>query len=451
MRALYDSKSRTIEDRGIKSLLSKEEKYQTWLNVEAALAKAQGELGVIPQEAAIEIGKAAKLKNIDLDEVDRIYEKIGHGFMPFLKVFVKACKKNSGKYVHYGITTQNIQQTSQLLIMKKVTNRIYLILKDTLNNLAKLSSDTSDIVLPGRTHGQHALPITYGYKSSVWISEILNSIERLKESEKRVFTLMMGGAVGAFNASGEIGRKVQDRVAEILGMTSMEVPSRNIGYHKIEYLMNISLLVSTAHKMAEEVYYTSGSEYGEVCEGFQEGTVGSSTMPQKINPKLSKGIIANSQKLYSLINPLLYSASRPFEGDSSSYMLQDGIMEEVMELTAEILPRFEELTRTLVINKEAMKKNTLITNGLINSEFIMMEIAKKLGKDRAHEVVYEIAMEAKKGEKIYANLLLENEIIGGSFTKNEIEIMLNPSNYIGESKKIAQELSQKASIVASTL
>lgn len=451
MRALYDSKSRTINDKGIKLLLSKEEKYQTWLDVEAALAKAQGELGVIPESAAFEIGKAAKLENIDLDEVDKIYQKIGHGFMPFLKVFVKVCKEDSGKFVHYGITTQNIQQTSQLLIMKKVTAKVYLILKDILNNLSKLSNDTADTVIPGRTHGQHALPITYGYKASVWISEILNSIERLKESEKRVFTLMMGGAVGAFNASGEVGRKVQDRVAEILGMTSMDVPSRNISYHKIEYLMNISLLVSTAHKMAEEVYYTSGSEYGEVCEGFQEGTVGSSTMPQKVNPKLSKGIIANSQKLYSLINPLLYSASRPFEGDSSSYMLQDGIMEEVMELIAEILPRFEELTRTLVINKEAMRRNSLITNGLINSEFVMMQIAKKLGKNRAHEVVYEIAMEAKKSEKNYADLLLENEIIGNSFTKIEIESMLDPENYIGESQKIAQELSQKAHAFANTL
>lgn len=451
MRALYDSKSRTIDDKGIKSLLTKEEKYQTWLDVEAALAKAQGEFGVIPMEAALKIDAAAKLKNIDLEEVDKIYQKIGHGFMPFLKVLVKACEGDSGKYVHYGITTQNIQQTSQILIMKKVTERIYLILKDVLVNLAKLSNDTSEVVLPGRTHGQHALPITYGYKVSVWISELLNSIERLKESEKRIFTLMMGGAVGAFNASGDVGRKVQNRVAEILEMESMDVPSRNISYHKIEYVMNLSLLVSTAHKMAEEVYYTSGSEYGEVCEGFEEGTVGSSTMPQKVNPKLSKGIIANSQKLYSLITPLLYSAPRPFEGDSSSYMLQDGIMDEVMELIAEILPRFEELTRTLSINENAMRKNSLITQGLMNSEFVMMQIAKKIGKNQAHEVIYEIAMEAKKGKKSYSTLLSENEIISASFTRTEIEEMLDPKSYTGEGNIIAKELALKAIKLSNSL
>lgn len=444
MRALYDSKSKTIDDKGIKLLFTKEVKYQTWLDVEAALAKAQGELGVIPMDAAEKIGRAAKLENIDLQEVERIYNKIGHGFMPFLKVFVKACEDESGKYVHYGITTQNVQQTSQILIMKKVTEKIYLILQDILKNLAQLAQNNSDVVLPGRTHGQHALPITYGYKVSVWISEILNSIERMKESEKRVFTLMMGGAIGAFNASGEIGRKVQDRVAEILGMYSMEIPSRNISYHKTEYLMNLALLASTAHKMAEEVYYTSGSEYGEVFEGFQEGVVGSSTMPQKVNPKLSKGIIANCQKLYSLINPMLYSAPRPFEGDSSSYMLQDGIMDEVMQLITEILPRFEELTRTLGVNKKSMEKNAAITEGLINSEFVMMKIASRLGKDRAHEVVYEVAMEAKKGERSYFNLLMENEIIGSVFSENEILEMLDPKSYVGLGKELSMEFADKA-------
>lgn len=451
MRALYDSKSRTIDDKGIKELLTKEKKYQTWLDVEAALAQAQGELGFIPLEASKKICEMAKLENIDLDEVDRIYQKIGHGFMPFVKVLTKVCGEESGKYVHYGITTQNIQQTSQLLILKQVNERIYLILKDILKNLAKLAKEHKNTCLPGRTHGQHALPITYGYKVSVWIDELLKSIERMKESEKRVFSLMMGGAVGAFNSSGEIGMKVQKRVAEILKMSEMEVPSRNISYNKIEYVMNLALLVSTAHKMAEEVYYTSGSEYNEVSEGFIEGTVGSSTMPQKVNPKLSKGIIANSQKLYSLINPLLYSAPRMFEGDSSSYMLQDGVLDEVMQLIAEILPRFDELTRTLGVNKEAMKKNSLLTCGLINSEYVMMSIASKLGKNKAHELVYEIAMETKKGHKNYSKLLLENPIINENFTEEEILEMLNPENYVGESANLAEKMAEKALKVVAEL
>lgn len=444
MRALYDSKSRTIDDKGIKNLFLKEKKYQTWLDVEAALAQAQGELGVIPLEDSKVICELAKIENIDLEEVDRIYQKIGHGFMPFLKVFAKVCGEKSGKFVHFGVTTQNIQQTSQLLILKQFNEKTYLIIKDILKNLSKLALEHKDTCLPGRTHGQHALPITYGYKVAVWIDELLKSIERMKESEKRVFCVMMGGAVGAFNSSGNIGRKVQKRVAEILNMYEMDIPSRNISYPKIEYVMNLALLVSTAHKIAEEVYYTSGAEYNEVAEEFKEGTVGSSTMPQKVNPKLSKGIIANSQKFYSLITPLLYSAPRMFEGDSSSYMLQDGVLEETMELIAEILPRLEELTRTIGINKEAMRNNLLLTHGLINSEFIMMSIANKLGKNQAHELIYEIAMKAKNGIDSYKNLLSQNKIIQENFTEEEILYMLDPKNYTGECSELAKMMVEKA-------
>ena len=194
---------------------------------------------------------------------------------------------------------------------------------------------------------------------------------------------MMGGAVGGFNATGLTGRKVQDDVAELLSMSSMEVPSRNMTQMKVEYLMNLCLLCNTFHKMAEEVYYTGIEEFGEVHEGFTPGTIGSSTMPQKINPKLAKGIIANSQKLYSLPATGLYSGVRMFEGDSSSYMLFDGLMEEGMELATEVIIRAEELTRTLYVNKERLLKNANINEGLDNSEYVMMNVAAKVRKRRS--------------------------------------------------------------------
>lgn len=444
MRALYDSKSKTIDKKGIDELFTKKAKYEAWLDVEAALAKAQSEYGIIPREAAVNIAAAAKYENLDLEEMDRIYRKIGHGFVPFLKVLVKACDEESGKYVHYGVTTQNIQQTSQLLIMKKVHEKFLEFTKEILENLALLAKDNKDTVMAGRTHGKHAIPITYGYKVSVWISELLQSLDRLKECEKRVFTVMMGGAVGSFNSVGEVGRKVQDRVAELLHMNSMEVPSRNMSSAKMEYIMNLSLLASTCHKIAEEVFATSIEEYHEVSEAFTKGTVGSSTMPHKINPKLSKGIIANSQKLYSLNSLGFYSACRPFEADSTSYMLFDGILEEALELTTEILMRAEELTRTLHVNKKRMTENAFINRGLDNSEYIMMMIAEKLGKDKAHSLLYDVAMETEINGKEYIDALKDNEVISKSFTESELEEFINPSNYVGISSKIAEDMAEKA-------
>lgn len=197
---------------------------------------------------------------------------------------------------------------------------------------------------------------------------------------------------------GEVGPKVQARVAEELGMKPMDVPSRNMSQMKLEYMMNLCLLCNVLHKMAEEVYYTGLEEFGEVSEAFTPGTIGSSTMPQKINPKLAKGIIANSQKLYSLPGTGMYSSCRMFEGDSSSYMLFDHLMKEAMELTCEVLIRAEELTRTIYVNKERMKANANRNHGLDNSEYIMMNVAAKIGKDQAHKLMYEKAIAAETEE-----------------------------------------------------
>ena len=173
MRALYDSKSK-LDDRGIKALLSETEKYRTWLKVEAALALAQAEEGFIPREAAEDIA-SVRLEDLDLEEMDRIKARVGHGFVPFVKVLVKACRGEGAKYVHYGVTTQNIQQTSQLYITKEVNRVFKSFIADILDNLGTLAGDNADTVMAGRTHGKHAIPITYGYKVSVYISELLNS------------------------------------------------------------------------------------------------------------------------------------------------------------------------------------------------------------------------------------------------------------------------------------
>lgn len=444
MRALYDSKSKTLDDHGIKALLSNEAKYQAWLKVEAALAKAQGELGVIPKEAAQNINQKAQIENLDFEKMDEIYRKVGHGFVPFLKVFVMACDEESGKYIHFGATTQNIQQTAQNLLMKQIHEKFLDYVLQILDNLNELAENHAHTVMAGRTHGKHAIPITFGYKVSVWISEIMMSLERMQEVEKRVLTAMMGGAVGAFNSTGEVGTAVQDRVAEILNLEPMMVPSRNISSPKIEYINTLQLLANNLHKVAEEVFQTSIEEFGEVAEGFTNGTVGSSTMPHKINPKLSKGIIANAQMLYSLSTVTYCSAARPFEADSTSNMLFDGVMTQALELMTEILMRAEELTRTLTVDEEKMKENAALNAGLDNSEYIMMQIAQHIGKDQAHELVYELAIEAELTHKSYKEILMNNQTITQLFSVEEIEEMLKPENYIGLSATIVDNVVKKS-------
>ncbi|PSW22253.1 adenylosuccinate lyase family protein [Photobacterium sanctipauli] len=444
MRALYDSKSLTINHEGMKDLFSNEARIQSWLDLESALAQAQAEFGMIPASAAANISENSHLDRIDLVRMNEIYQKIGHGFVPLIKVLVEACDEESGKYVHYGVTTQNIQQSAHLLVVKRFHDKLMDFVQRTIENLGRLAAEHKDTVMPGRTHGKHALPITYGYKVSVWINELLAAKERMQEAEKRVFTVMMGGAVGAFHATGETGRKIQDRIAEQLGMHSMPIPSRNTRIFRAEYITNLCLLASTYHKIAEEVYQTSSEEFAEVSEAFAKGTVGSSTMPQKVNPKLAKGIIANAQKLYSVQTASMYVAPRPFEADSSAYFIYDASLQESIELMAEIVLRAEELTRTIVINPDKMFRNVMITKGLINSEKIMMKLVDRLGKDPAHELVYELAMESTHQGIDYNEVLANNPVITDNFSPQEITDMLDPRQYTGLCSVIAEEFAQRA-------
>jgi len=443
MRALYDSKTKTMFDHGIRYFFSDEAKYRSWIYVEKTLADSQAELGFIPKSAAEAIDKKAKYENLNFKEMEHIYARVGHSFVPFVKVLTKECGE-SGKFIHYGVTTQNIQQTSELLVIKEIHKRFMLIISEILDNLSVLAMDNKDTVMPGRTHGRHAVPITYGFKVSVWIQNFMNDVERLQELEPRVFSSMMGGAVGAYNSMGDFGPKINELVAKKLNMTPMPIPSRNMSAQKLEYINALCLLGTSCDRIAQEVYATSIEEFNEVSEPFSTGTVGSSTMPQKINPKLSKGIIANAQKLYSVPTSGYYSSTRPFEADSSSNMLFDGLLEESVELMTEILLRTEELTRGIHVNKKRMKKNANINDGLDNSEFLMMQIAKKLGKDQAHSLIYELAMESEQSDKGYENVLKSNKYLHDTFNESELECMLKPDKYIGRSQEIAEKEAQVA-------
>lgn len=450
MRAFYDSSSKTYKDSRINQYLEENAKIKAWLIVESELALAQAKVGLIPFTAAENIAKNAKIENIDLNKMEAIKAEIGHGFVPFVKVLVAACDGEAGKYVHYGVTTQNIQQTGQLLILKNLTIIFKQIIGEILENYGKLAYDHADSVMAGRTHGRHAIPITFGYKVSVWIYELMQALERLEDAEDRIFSVMMGGAVGGFNAMPENGLQVQALVAQALGMSEMKVPSRNINSHKIEYISNLALICNALHKFAEEVYYTGIEEFDEMQESFKGGTIGSSTMPHKINPKLAKGIITNSQKIYSLIEPGLYSNVRLFEGDSSSYLLFDGLLDEAVDLTTEVLIRAKALSGGLHVNVERLAQNANINQGLDNAEHVMMELAKIVGKDKAHEIMYDTAMKVKLEGANFVQLLKENPLLKDQ-DEAHLSALVDPKEYIGLCPEIAIEQSQLAKEKAAEL
>ncbi len=265
------------KDPGIRALFSEESRLKSWLDVEVALAQAQAELGVIPKDAAAEITRKADLSNIDLDAVRAGQARTEHQLVPLIWELDRVCDGDAGGYIHWGATTQNITQTGQLLVLKRAHNIFLGQLATLLRALADLADRTGDALLPGRTHGQHAVPATFGFKVAVWIDELCRHVERLRGCEERVFVAMLGGAAGTLASLGELGLATQEKMGERLGMGAMAVPARTIGDHQAEYVTILGLLAATCSKMGREVYTLMKQEFGEVEEPVPKGTVGSAT------------------------------------------------------------------------------------------------------------------------------------------------------------------------------
>jgi 3-carboxy-cis,cis-muconate cycloisomerase len=312
-----------MPDPGIRELFSEAQRFQSWLDVEAALAQAQAELDVIPSDAAEEITRKARLELLDMDSIYEGLARTGHGLVPLIWELDRVCDGDAGGLVHWGATTQNITQTGKLLQLRKA-HRIYLDqLARILEMLADLAERTRDFVLPGRTHGQHAVPATFGLKVAVWIDELIRHVERLRGCEDRVFVAMLGGGAGTLGSLGEIGMDIQERMAEKLDMHPMSMPSRTTADHLCEYVVLLGMLSATCSKIGREVYTLMKQEFGELEEPVPPGTVGSSTMPQKRNPKVSQDIVAGAAQVRALVPLALEAMMTEHEADRTTSVMMD--------------------------------------------------------------------------------------------------------------------------------
>jgi adenylosuccinate lyase len=273
-----------IDDPGVRALFTEAARFQSWLDVEAALAQAQAELGIIPDGAAREITRKAHLSYLDLEAVRAGLARTGHPLVPLVWELDRACEGDAGGYVHWGATTQNVTQTGQLLQVRRAHDIFLRQLATILTTLADLAERTKDALLPGRTHGQHAVPATFGFKVAVWIDELGRHVERLCGCEGRVFVAMLGGGAGTLASLGELGLATQEKMAARLGMRAMPMPARTIGDHQAEYVTVLGMLASTSSKIGREIYTLMKQEFGELEEPVPPGTVGRVREPPPRRP-----------------------------------------------------------------------------------------------------------------------------------------------------------------------
>ncbi len=433
--------SHVIDYVSIQNNYGTEEMRQIWnettrlakqLEVEKALALAEGELQVIPKDAAEHIASKADISYYDIKEVGLANQKAKHSLVGTLKKMQEQIGAD-GEYVHYGATTQDILDTAMILQVKEGEQIIRRDLKNILGQLAKLALAHKETPMAGRTHGVHAIPMTFGFRLAIYMAELGRHLDRLQEIEPRLFTGVLGGAIGTYASYGDKGIEIEKEALHILGLHAPEISWHSSRDRLAEFAEWASLLAASLGKMANDFFVLMGDEIQEIQEPFSTGEVGSSTMPQKRNPVYLENIA-------NLVRPIFHAADLArdamlvyHERDGMHWKLEWIAIPEIFLYLSAQLAMTQTLLQGLVVRKDNMLRNLNADGGLIVSEKIMFELGKYTGKQTAHRIIYESAMKAQEIGKPFRDVLLQNPEVTAHFSQEDILSLTNPVNYTGKS------------------
>jgi 3-carboxy-cis,cis-muconate cycloisomerase len=434
----------SVPNPGIRALFTVDSHWQRWLDVEAALARAEADIGVVPPDAAQAIAAAARLDQLDPARIRAGVASMGHPLMPLVTELSRVVGDEYGGWVHWGATTQNITQTGDTLLLRDAHGILLALLRRVLAAAANLAERGATMAMAGRTHGQHAVPVTFGFKAAVWIDELLRHLDRLHGCEPKVFVAMLGGAAGTFASLGAEGPRVQARLAERLGLRPMEVPSRSIADSLAEYVCVLALLAGTAGKIGRDLFSLMQTEYGEVLEPALPTDVGSSTMPHKRNPKLSQDIVSIGAQIRALVPLALEAMHQDHEVDGAYTSMLDDAVSRACILAGDQLVRLALVLEGLHLDPRRMRANLGLTGGLIVSEAVMLALGRVIGRQEAHRIVAEAAKRAAAGEGTFAALLNANEQITAYLSPADIDTLLDPTRHLGLSAEIANTAARRA-------
>jgi 3-carboxy-cis,cis-muconate cycloisomerase len=440
-----------VADPGIRAIYSQESRWQAWLDVEVALARAQAELAIMPAEAADAIARVARLELLDRARINEGFARTGHTLVPLVWELARVVGDPHGGWVHWGATTQNITQTGDLLLLRKAHQIFFRLIGETLTAMADLAERSAEMPMAARTHGQHAVPATFGYKVAVWIDELLRHLERLQQAQPRLFVAMLGGGAGTFASLGKNGPLVQAGIGRHLGLSSMPVPSRALGDHLAESVCILGMLAATCGKIGREIYTLMKTEFGEVEEPVPAGTVGSSTMPQKRNPKLCQDVIALTAEIRALVPLALEAMQTEHEADRTTSLMMDAAEARACIATGDALSRLGEIVRGLRLDPGRMRRNLNLGGGLIMAEAIMLELGAVLGRQHAHDVVYDAAQAAFLEDRAFSAVLAADPRVSAHLSPAAIDKLLDPVAYTGLCAEMAKQAVARVRKIAPAL
>jgi adenylosuccinate lyase len=418
----------------MRSIFDEENRLQKWLDVEAAIAQAQASAGDIPKGAADEIARNANTRIVTLARTKAIEKETRHDLMSMVLALTEACSGEGKRFVHYGLTSYDIEDTATGLMFKEAFSLIQANLDELQNNLRRMVRKYRDQLVVARTHGRHAGVITFGLKLAVWLEEVERHQARMKQIRERALVGKVLGIVGNGAGLGQNALKVQERALSRLGLKPAglvtQIVQRDIHAEVISFL---ALLGSSLDKFATEIRNLQRAEISEVMEPFErEKQVGSSALPSKRNPELSERVSSLAKLTRGLVIPALENVPMWHERDLSNSANERFIFPMVFILTEEMLRLTNRVLRGLEVLPENMKKNLESSQGLLLAERVVKFLVEAgVPRQEAHDKVRRVSMRALDNRIPFAKALQEDSFVSKKLKPKEVREALDYESYIG--------------------
>ena len=421
------------------SVFQEETRVQKLLDVEAALAWAHAEVGDIPRKDAEKIASMASVKYVKIERVKAIEKEIKHDIASLVRALSEQCG-SSGAYVHLGATSYDIVDTANALQLKDALDVIESRLASLEGVLKQKAGKYKETVMMGRTHGQHALPITLGFKFAVWGREVDRHLQRLSQCRERVLVGKMSGAVGTQAGLGEHAERIQELVMKRLGIRAAEISTQIVQRDRYaELICDLAIVASSLDNFATEIRELARPEIAELFESFEaEKQVGSSTMPHKRNPETCERVCGLARIVRSLTIPALEDITTWHERDLTQSSTERFLLPEVCILTDYLLSLMNSIVVNLRVDEARMLQNVGLTQGRCMSESVMMALSRKgVNRQDAHELLRKLTIVSEADKKPFKEVLLADALVHKTLSCDEIDAALNPKSYLGTAVKQA--------------
>ncbi len=414
----------------MKKIFSDTATLQYWLEVEAALAYVQSRLQLIPEAAADAISQACTVENYDLQLLG---ERIAEASHPLVPVIAEIEEKSGkfGQYVHFGATTQDIMDTGSTLQMKDALNLLVTEHENLLKACVLQAKTWRSLPMAGRTHGQHAVPITLGLKFALLASEVARHLGRLKEL-LNALPVQFAGAAGTLATLGSNGVLVRNKLATKLGLVDPQESWHTCRDLIAHILSQLAISAATCAKMAKEVVNLQRTEIGELAEGAAPGAGGSSTMPQKRNPMLAQNIVALAGLMAHRPATALDAMRHEHERDMAAWTLEWAAVPESFIYGHAAITQCVHLVANLQVDENRISENLAATGGLVCAEAVMMDLAPDMGRSQAHHIIADLISQARTRGVSFSRSLNEDDRIRALRSPAQIAALLEPANYTGD-------------------